>query len=455
MASPPLTWPIKAITMLIRRSADCPRVMMSAARMNMGTAISDAGRMPPIICWMNVCIWPKPSNIITKPTTAAVVRGIIIGKPISSSPIMIIIIIVAMARVSLCVRVHAASDLGFGVGVAIDYPGRQVDVFAGEVFNGREEVLGAGDGKAYRCPYIDPPDREAQSRQNPPPAVQGFDVAVGVVTQKEQHHGSKQGDNDHQCFAPHGGEGIVQCRHPDMAAVASGIADPGKSNQDDENPVYLTGEEHAFAEDKAGDDISAGVECHQDNADGQDDRFHLGYPLVDGPQKPGQTGLIRTGVVFNNLLGMLRHGKGTPIGPFPAGVAPGGTELISGPARRRPGPPPGAGLLVFFYSFEVFLELLKQFLAALTGHLDEFLLDLRRPLPEGVDLFLVQACNRNLVTGGLDFLKGFVGKPVDVLDDFFEGIIGGIADQLLVFFGQAIVEVLVGHHRGGKPAVAG
>ena len=62
----------------------------------MGTAINDAGRMPPIICWMNVPIWPKPSNIITKPITAAVVSGIIIGKPRSSSPIMTIIIIVAM-----------------------------------------------------------------------------------------------------------------------------------------------------------------------------------------------------------------------------------------------------------------------------------------------------------------------------------------------------------------------
>jgi len=30
--------------------AICPRVMMSAARMNIGTAISAAGWIPPIIC---------------------------------------------------------------------------------------------------------------------------------------------------------------------------------------------------------------------------------------------------------------------------------------------------------------------------------------------------------------------------------------------------------------------
>ena len=50
IASPPLMWPIKAITILISLSADWPRVMMSAARINMGTAMSEAGRMPPIIC---------------------------------------------------------------------------------------------------------------------------------------------------------------------------------------------------------------------------------------------------------------------------------------------------------------------------------------------------------------------------------------------------------------------
>ncbi len=49
-ANPPLIWPMKDITISMRRFADCPRVMMSAARMNIGTAISDAGRMPAIIC---------------------------------------------------------------------------------------------------------------------------------------------------------------------------------------------------------------------------------------------------------------------------------------------------------------------------------------------------------------------------------------------------------------------
>ena len=63
-ARPPLIWPTKLMTMLIRRLADWPRVMMSAARMNMGTAISAVGRMPPIICWIRVSIWPRPPKVM-------------------------------------------------------------------------------------------------------------------------------------------------------------------------------------------------------------------------------------------------------------------------------------------------------------------------------------------------------------------------------------------------------
>ncbi len=97
-ARPPFTWPMKDITMSISRSADWPRVMMSAARMNIGTAISEAGRMPAIICWIRVSIWPRPLNIMKKPITAAVISGIIIGKPSSSSPIMVVTIIVVIVR---------------------------------------------------------------------------------------------------------------------------------------------------------------------------------------------------------------------------------------------------------------------------------------------------------------------------------------------------------------------
>ncbi len=49
--------------MSISRSADWPRVMMSAAKMNIGTAISEAGRMPAIICCTIVSICPKPPNM--------------------------------------------------------------------------------------------------------------------------------------------------------------------------------------------------------------------------------------------------------------------------------------------------------------------------------------------------------------------------------------------------------
>ncbi len=38
--------------------------MMSAAKMNIGTAISEVGRMPAMICWIMVSICPKPPNIV-------------------------------------------------------------------------------------------------------------------------------------------------------------------------------------------------------------------------------------------------------------------------------------------------------------------------------------------------------------------------------------------------------
>ena len=62
MPRPPRTWPTKRITRSISRSAECPLVMMSAAKMNIGTAISEAGRMPASICCTIVSIWPRPPN---------------------------------------------------------------------------------------------------------------------------------------------------------------------------------------------------------------------------------------------------------------------------------------------------------------------------------------------------------------------------------------------------------
>ena len=97
-ASPPFRWPTKAITMSMRRPADWPRVMMSAAKMNIGTAISEAGRMPASICWTMVSVWPSPPNIVTNPTKAPTMSGIIIGKPSSSSTIMIEKMVGAIAQ---------------------------------------------------------------------------------------------------------------------------------------------------------------------------------------------------------------------------------------------------------------------------------------------------------------------------------------------------------------------
>ena len=87
-ASPPLRCPTKAITRSTSRPADCPRVMMSAAKMNIGTAISEAGRMPAMSCWTSVSICPKPPKSVTNPTLAAAISGIIMGNPSSSRTII-------------------------------------------------------------------------------------------------------------------------------------------------------------------------------------------------------------------------------------------------------------------------------------------------------------------------------------------------------------------------------
>jgi hypothetical protein len=76
------------MTRSISRLADWPRVMMSAAKMNIGTAISEAGRMPAIICCTMVSSCPKPPNIQIEADEGAAISGIIIGKPSSSSTIM-------------------------------------------------------------------------------------------------------------------------------------------------------------------------------------------------------------------------------------------------------------------------------------------------------------------------------------------------------------------------------
>jgi len=55
IARPPRRCPTKRITRSSSRSAAWPLVTMSAAKMNIGTAISATGCTPPIICWMMIC----------------------------------------------------------------------------------------------------------------------------------------------------------------------------------------------------------------------------------------------------------------------------------------------------------------------------------------------------------------------------------------------------------------
>mmetsp|Transcript_1166 Transcript_1166/g.2116 ORF Transcript_1166/g.2116 Transcript_1166/m.2116 type:complete len:454 (+) Transcript_1166:358-1719(+) len=235
--------------------------------------------------------------------------------------------------------------------------------------------------------------------------------------------------------------------------MARRIADAGKGDQDNENPVDFTGEEKAFAENIPRNNIHTGIDCHQDDANGQHERLDLGNYFIDGSQKSGQAGLVDAGIVFK-IRGILGHGvcsrecRSRPVGsPRRGGVST---------ASRRHWPagmvPSGSVVLNFF---QVFLELVQQFLTALASHFDELLFHLRRAGLEGFDLFVGQAGNGDLIAGLLDLGQGLVGKTIDVHDDFFKGEVGGVLHQLLVFVRQAFVEILVGHHGGGEPAVLG
>ncbi len=99
-ARPPRIWPTNFMTMSISRSADWPRVMMSAAKMNIGTAISEAGWMPASICCTIVSSCPKPPKRKKKPMNAPQISGIIIGNPSSSRPIMTEKMVTAMVQTS-------------------------------------------------------------------------------------------------------------------------------------------------------------------------------------------------------------------------------------------------------------------------------------------------------------------------------------------------------------------
>mmetsp|Transcript_1165 Transcript_1165/g.2114 ORF Transcript_1165/g.2114 Transcript_1165/m.2114 type:complete len:283 (+) Transcript_1165:358-1206(+) len=235
--------------------------------------------------------------------------------------------------------------------------------------------------------------------------------------------------------------------------MARRIADAGKGDQDNENPVDFTGEEKAFAENIPRNNIHTGIDCHQDDANGQHERLDLGNYFIDGSQKSGQAGLVDAGIVFK-IRGILGHGvcsrecRSRPVGsPRRGGVST---------ASRRHWPagmvPSGSVVLNFF---QVFLELVQQFLTALASHFDELLFHLRRAGLEGFDLFVVQAGNGHFITGFLDLLKGFFSKAVNVNDDFLERMVSGVLNKLLVFVGQAVVEVFVGHHGSREPTVAG
>ena len=71
---------------------------MSAARMNIGTAIKEAGRMPAKNCWTMKSILSMPPKDTKKPMNAPTMSGIIMGKPKSKRTIIVSIMPAAIVQ---------------------------------------------------------------------------------------------------------------------------------------------------------------------------------------------------------------------------------------------------------------------------------------------------------------------------------------------------------------------
>lgn len=115
--------------------------------------------------------------------------------------------------------------------------------------------------------------------------------------------------------------------------MAGRIADAGKGDQDNENPVDFTGEEKAFAEHIPRNNIHTGIDGHQDDANGQHERLDLGNYFIDGSKKSGQAGLVDAGIVFR-IRGILGHGVCSRECRSRPAEVPGGAGLAQLPAGR-------------------------------------------------------------------------------------------------------------------------
>jgi hypothetical protein len=81
------------------------------------------------------------------------------------------------------------------------------------------------------------------------------------------------GDDDHQHLAAALAELVVDRRHPDVAALARGVADADEGHQHDQELVELFREVNALGEDEAADHVGDRVGRHQDHARRQDERL--------------------------------------------------------------------------------------------------------------------------------------------------------------------------------------
>src|SRR5690625_3822848 len=180
MGSPPRIWPTKLPTRSSSRSAVRPLMMMSAARMNMGTATSTLCSTPPIICCTKS---PGGSMLYLENIRimAPAISGTIMGNPSSSKTTM-----TTPATSMTCVLLRAASPRN-SKSSAIDIrlaqralPGcllfafifiapvpRKIVLAAGQIAHSGQKKLDAPKKKSQRYGHVNQIHRKAGRRRDP------------------------------------------------------------------------------------------------------------------------------------------------------------------------------------------------------------------------------------------------------------------------------------------------
>src|SRR5690625_30435 len=210
--SPPRTWPTKLPTRSSRRSAVRPLMMMSAARMNMGTATSTLCSTPPIICCTKS---PGGSMLYLENIRmmAPAISGTIMGNPSSSKTTM-----TTPATSMTCVLLRAASPRN-SKSSAIDIrlaqralPGcllfafifiapvpRKIVLAASQITHSGQKKLDATKKEPQRYGHVNQIHRKAGRRRDPAAPA----TVVHQVHEKFQQQPARCKQNHGRCKQSH------------------------------------------------------------------------------------------------------------------------------------------------------------------------------------------------------------------------------------------------------------